>query len=221
MLWSCMVITCLHSTEFVYSFYMFEHEQQHIYDLVYVKWEHVCGCLPFHVFLFVVHRIVCICNHISMCHVHVCSICVCFLHVILMEVMVSLCLSGVNPRHLAVIGSFLLYWNSKWFNHTSYGKQSIFGSDIHSTSKPQIAPIKGPVWHAHTNTQLFDLIWLVSISGRWVFPFQIGLNLHLSALVHQGSQLCVCVNTSNVFVRLWYMCTCPHCFCVLTIMGPA
>lgn len=59
-----------------------------------------------------------------------------------LEVMVSLCLSRVNPHHLAVIGSFLLYWNPKRHNHTLYGKQSIFGSDIHSASKPQIAPIK-------------------------------------------------------------------------------
>lgn len=66
------------------------------------------------------------------------------LHVILIEVMVSLCLSGVSPHHLAMVASFLLYWNLKWFNHTSYGKQSIFGSVIHSTSKPQIAAIKGP-----------------------------------------------------------------------------
>lgn len=141
-----------------------------------------------------------------------------FLHVIPVEVMVSLCLSGVNPHHLAVIGSFLLYWNSKWLNHTSYGKQSIFGSDIHSTSKPQIAPIKGPVWHAHTNTQLFDLIWLVSITGRRVLPFQISLNPHLSALIHRGSQFGVCEHL-NVFVCPWYMCMCPHCLCVLT-KGP-
>lgn len=79
-----------------------------------------------------------------MCHVHVCGVCV-FSHVIPLDVMVSLCLPGVNPRHLAVIGSFLLYWNPKWLNHTSYGRQSIFGSDIPSSWKPQIAPITGPV----------------------------------------------------------------------------
>lgn len=121
---------------------------------------------------------------------------VCFLHVIPVEVMVSLSLSGVNPHHLAMIGLFLLYWNTKWLNHTSYGKQSIFGSDIHSISKPQIAPIKALVWHAHTNTHLFDLPWLVSISAHRVQPFQIGLNLHLSALCHQSSQFGVGIHSS-------------------------
>lgn len=70
---------------------------------------------------------------------------VCSFTCLLLEVMVSLCLSRVNPHHLAVVGSFLLYWNPKRHNHTLYGKQSIFGSDIHSASKPQIAPIKRPV----------------------------------------------------------------------------
>lgn len=166
-----------------------------------------CVCLP--ALSCAVHRAVCIYNHISTCHVRVCRmrICVCFSLVIPVEVMVSLCLSGVNPRHLAVIGSFLLYWNPKWLNHTSYGKQSIFGSDIHSTSKPQIAPIKGPIWHAHTNTQSFDLIWLVSISGRSSPPLPIGLSPHLSALLHRGSQLGVCEHF-NVFFYAYDTCAC-------------
>lgn len=132
------------------------------------------------------------------CSRTVCSLCmcVCSLHVISTQVMVSLCLAGVNPHHLAMIGSSLSHWNPKWLNHISYGKQSIFGSDIHSISKPQIAPIKALVWHAHTNTQLFDLIWLVSIAGHRVFSFP---NRPQSAPICTQSPgftaWCVCVNT--------------------------
>lgn len=138
-------------------------------------------------------------------------ICVCFffLHVILMEVMVSLCLSGVNPHHLAVIGKFFFYtgtWNGL-ITLRMKNNPSLYLTSI-STSKPQIAPIKALVWHAHTNTQLFDLISLVTMSGRRVIPFHIGLNGHLFALIHQGSQhKCIC---------LWYMYLCPRCLCVLT-----
>lgn len=86
-----------------------------------------------------------------------------FLHVIRMhEAMVRLCLSGINPQHLAVIDSFLSRWSPKRPNHTLYGKQSIFGSHIHSIWKPQIAPIKPVVSHTDTHacTQTHDRLIL-------------------------------------------------------------
>ncbi len=97
--------------------------------------------------------------------------CACFLHVNLMEVMVSLCLSGQILTIWLWLAHFFYTGTPKWLNNTSYGKQSIFGSGIHCVSKPQIAPIKVLVWHAHTNTELFDLIWLVSVRGHsFSFP---------------------------------------------------
>lgn len=54
---------------------------------------------------------------------------------------VALCLSEVNPQHLAMIGSFLLYSNPKWHSCVLYGNQSIYGFDVHSSLKPEIGPI--------------------------------------------------------------------------------
>lgn len=125
-------------------------------------------CVPvLSCFLCVDYWTVCICDRTSMCHVHACSLCMCMFSTCQPNGSDGVSLSvWVNPHHLAMIGSFLLYWNPKWLNHTSYGKQSISGSGIHCFSKPQIAPIKALVWHARTNTQLFDLIWLVSVWGH-------------------------------------------------------
>lgn len=123
-------------------------------------------CVPIlKCFLCVIYRIVCICNHTNICHVHMCSLYMCMFFTCQRNWNDGVFLSGVNPHHLAMIGSFLLYGNPTWLNHTSYGKQSIFGSGIHCISKPQIAPIKALVWHAHTKAQLCDLIWLVSLLG--------------------------------------------------------
>lgn len=69
----------------------------------------------------------------------------CFLFCVTTAVMV--CLSGVNPQHLAMIGSFLLYSNPKWHNCALDGNQSIYGSNIHSSLKPQITPINEDARH--------------------------------------------------------------------------
>lgn len=105
-----------------------------------------CVCPLFHVsyvYFNELHLYMLLRNYVpcSQCSwsIHVCCF---YLHGIPAAVMVSLCLSGVNPQHLAMIGSFLLYRNPKWRNHTLYGKQSMYGSDMHSILKPQIAPIK-------------------------------------------------------------------------------
>ena len=148
----CTVQTFV-SFRVVDCFSMYEHKQHHRYDLV--KWKHVCAWSSMFIselFVYVTTRV-----------------CVMFMYAVSAHMCVfsdmsprwkwwclRVCL-GVNPHHLAMIGSSLLFCSRKWLNHTSYGKQSIFGSDIHSIWKPQIAPIKSLVRHAHTNTQLFDL----------------------------------------------------------------
>lgn len=162
-------------------------------------------CVPAYSFMFVLCVVVYVTTSVWVMFMYVVCAWMCFVHAIAVEVMVSLCLSWVNPHHLAAIGSFLLYWNSKWLNHTSYWKQSIFGSDTHSTSKPQIAPIKGPAWHAHTNTQLFERIWLVSISGRSISPFQIGLNPR-PICTRVWTLKCVCMTMIHVHVSALFLC---------------
>lgn len=162
-----------------------------------------CVCLPalWCFYVYFIGLFVYVTTWICVMYMHVC-IGLCFLHVIPVEVMVCLCLSGVNPHHLAVIGSFLLYWNPKWLNHTSYGKQSIFGSVIHSTSKPQIAPIKGPVWHAHTHKH--TVVWSY-LTGIYLRFFSFPSSSHLSALVLHFT-LDVCEQHLDMFACLWFLC---------------
>lgn len=151
-----------------------------------------------------------------MCHVHECSFCIyaCFFawHP---NGMVSLHVSGVNPQHLAMIGSFLFCWNPTWCNHM-YGKQSIYGSDMHSISKPQTAPMKGLVWHAHRQT--FDLTWQVSITEFLLFK-----QASVFSCLHPVTRVRLGLWTlKGVWMNAHDVCTKVHTvFRVLTINGPA
>lgn len=171
-------------------------------------------CVPACCFMFffkcLVHIIVCIYNHRSMCHVHVCA----YVYVFFFFTCHP---NGSDGVSLSVWGKsspsgcdwqFFFYtgtWNGL-ITLRMKNNPSLYLTSI-STSKPQIAPIKALVWHAHTNTQLFDLISLVSMSGRRVFLFHIGLNGHLFVLIHQGSQhKCICMSMIHVLVSTLFVC---------------
>ena len=195
----CRVVDC---------FSMCEHKQHHRYD--FVNWKHVCAWSSMFIselFVYVTTRVCVMFMYADSAHMCVFS----NMSPRWKWWCLRVCL-GVNPHHLAMIGSSLLFWDRKWLNHTSYGKQSIFGSDIHSIWKPQIAPIKSLVRHAHTNTQLFDLA-----VSHWYqcqcFPFPDRPQSLPMCTQSPGSETwCVCVCVC-LFVRV-FLSVCVDCVCV-------
>lgn len=118
----CSSPTCAHYRMFTV---FYEHEQE---TYMVAKQKHMFALFP----CFFVHHSnndVWMCNHVAMCHVPESIVCA-YAYVFFISRDDSgdgVCLSDVNPQHLAMIGSFLLYSNPKWHNCVLYGNQSILG----------------------------------------------------------------------------------------------
>lgn len=141
-----------------------------------------------------------------MCHVHECSMCIyVWFFYMTSQWQLCLCLCGVSPLHLAMIGSLLFHWNPTWCNHM-YGKQSIYGSDMHSISKPQIVPMKGLVWHTHKHNH--SILPDKYLSQSFCFS-----NRPSGFFCPQPvTRVQLSVWTLKVFECPWCMCWSPHSF---------